>query len=44
VLNWLGLNRFDPWVSYIILIGMALLALHLVEKPAQKKLRQWMGA
>jgi peptidoglycan/LPS O-acetylase OafA/YrhL len=44
VLNRLGLNRFDPWISYVVLIGMALLALHLVEKPAQRKLRQWMGA
>jgi peptidoglycan/LPS O-acetylase OafA/YrhL len=43
-LNRLGLNWFDPWISYVVLIGMALLALHLVEKPAQRKLRQWMGA
>jgi peptidoglycan/LPS O-acetylase OafA/YrhL len=39
-----GLIRFDPWISYGILIGLALLALHLVEKPAQRKLRKWMGA
>ena len=44
VLEWLGLIRFDPWISYVILIGMALLALHLVEKPAQRQLRKWMGA
>jgi peptidoglycan/LPS O-acetylase OafA/YrhL len=44
VLDWAGLSRFDPWISYALLIGMALLALHLVEKPAQRKLRQWMGA
>jgi peptidoglycan/LPS O-acetylase OafA/YrhL len=44
VLNMLGLARFDPWISYLILIGMALLALHLVEKPAQRKLRKWMAA
>ena len=44
VLNHLGLARFDPWISYIILIAMAILALHLVEKPAQRKLRQWMSA
>lgn len=42
VLNWLGLARFDPWISYLLLIGMALLALHLVEKPAQRVLRGWM--
>lgn len=42
VLNRLGLARFDPWISYAILIGMALAALHLVEKPAQRQLRNWM--
>ena len=44
MLNWLGLERFDPWISYLILIGLALLALHLVEKPAQRQLRKWMKA
>jgi peptidoglycan/LPS O-acetylase OafA/YrhL len=38
-----GLIRFDPWISYVLLIGLALLALHLVEKPAQTMLRKWMG-
>jgi peptidoglycan/LPS O-acetylase OafA/YrhL len=44
VLNRVGLAWMDPWISYAILIGMALLALHLVEKPAQRVLRKWMGA
>lgn len=44
LLEVLGLKRFDPWLSYVLLICMALLALHYIEKPAQKKLRQWMGA
>ncbi|HKF49921.1 MAG TPA: acyltransferase [Terracidiphilus sp.] len=44
VLNKVGLAQYDPWVSYLILIGLALLALHLVEKPAQRLLRKWMGA
>jgi peptidoglycan/LPS O-acetylase OafA/YrhL len=44
VLPKLGLDRFDPWISYAVLIGLGLLALHLVEKPAQKALRKWMGA
>ena len=44
VLSRLGLMRFDPWISYVILVVMALLALHLVEKPAQRQLRKWMGA
>jgi peptidoglycan/LPS O-acetylase OafA/YrhL len=44
VLDRLGLNRFDPWISYVLLILMALLALHLIEKPAQRQLRKWMHA
>ncbi len=42
VLDWLGLSRFDPWISYVLLISMAVAALHLVEKPAQRVLRGWM--
>jgi peptidoglycan/LPS O-acetylase OafA/YrhL len=42
VLNSLGLSRFDPWISYVLLIGLALIALHFVEKPAQRKLRDWL--
>lgn len=44
ILPALGLARFDPWLSYAILVGLGLLTLHLVEKPAQKLLRRWMGA
>jgi peptidoglycan/LPS O-acetylase OafA/YrhL len=40
---WSGLNRFDPWLSYALLIAMAVAALHLVEKPAQKVLRGWLN-
>jgi peptidoglycan/LPS O-acetylase OafA/YrhL len=43
VLEWTGLIRYDPWISYVLLIAMAVLALHLVEKPAQRLLRNWMG-
>ena len=39
----LGLDRFDPWLSYALLVGLGLLTLHFVEKPAQKLLRSWMG-
>ena len=42
-LKRLGLMPYDPWISYVLLIGMALLALHFIEKPAQKKLRGWMN-
>lgn len=44
VLDRVGLARFDPWISYLILIGLALLALHFIEKPAQRQLRKWMHA
>ena len=44
VLNRLGLSQYDPWISYVLLIIMAVLALHLIEKPAQRFLRQWMHA
>ena len=44
ILDALGLSRFDPWLSYVLLIALSLLALHFIEKPAQRKLRQWLGA
>jgi len=44
VLGYTGLVRFDPWLSYILLVGLALFALYYIEKPAQRKLRQLMGA
>jgi peptidoglycan/LPS O-acetylase OafA/YrhL len=44
VLDTLHLSRFDPWISYVLLIAMAVLAQHFIEKPAQRKLREWMHA
>ncbi len=44
VLATLGLSRFDPWISYVLLIALAIFALHFIEKPAQRKLREWMHA
>jgi len=44
VLDALGLSRFDPWLSYLLLIVMALCALYFVEKPAQRELRQLLHA
>lgn len=43
VLNRLGLIQYDPWISYLLLILLAILALHFVEKPAQRQLRKWMS-
>ena len=44
ILDALGLARFDPWISYVLLIGLAILALYFIEKPAQRKLREWLHA
>jgi peptidoglycan/LPS O-acetylase OafA/YrhL len=44
VLDLLGLTRFDPWISYALLIGLSIFALYVIEKPAQRKLREWMHA
>ncbi len=44
VWNMLDLNRFDKWISYPTIVAIGLLTLYLVEKPAQKLLRKWMGA
>jgi peptidoglycan/LPS O-acetylase OafA/YrhL len=43
ILDRLGLARFDPWISYLLVIALALAALHLVEKPAQQQLRKWLS-
>ena len=42
VLDHLGLTGLDPWISYVILILLALVALHFVEKPVQRRLRKMM--
>jgi len=44
VLERLHLKQFDPWISYVLLIAMAIFALHFIEKPAQRRLRQWLHA
>ena len=44
VLDALGLSRFDPWISYVLLIALAVAAQHFIEKPAQRKLRELMHA
>lgn len=43
ILVRLGLARFDPWLSYALMIALALFALHFIEKPAQKTLRGWLN-
>jgi peptidoglycan/LPS O-acetylase OafA/YrhL len=44
VLDHVGLAKYDPWISYGLLIIMALFALHFIEKPVQRQLRRWMHA
>jgi peptidoglycan/LPS O-acetylase OafA/YrhL len=44
LLDALHLAQFDPWISYVMLIGLSILALYTIEKPAQRKLRQWLHA
>jgi peptidoglycan/LPS O-acetylase OafA/YrhL len=40
ILDRLNLAQYDPWISYALLIAMALMAVHLVERPAQHHLRK----
>lgn len=40
MLNRLGLARFDPWLSYGILIGIAVLVMKFFEKPMQRIIRE----
>jgi len=42
VLKRLGIARFDPWLSYVLMVAMAVMALYFIEKPAQRILRGWM--
>lgn len=44
ILDRTGLIRFDPWISYVFLVCLALFALHFIEKPAQKFLRNLLTA
>ncbi len=40
----LGVVRFDHLISYAFLLAVAVAAMLLVERPAQRLLRKWMGA
>jgi peptidoglycan/LPS O-acetylase OafA/YrhL len=39
LLAWLRLSRWDPWISYAIIIAVAMVAYRWVELPARKWLR-----
>jgi peptidoglycan/LPS O-acetylase OafA/YrhL len=41
----LGLTRFDPWLSYGLLLTTAILAMKFIERPAQRWIKaKWLGA
>ncbi len=42
ILDWTGLNQFDPWISYLLLVMGALAALHLVERPGARWMKRWL--
>lgn len=39
----LGLTKYDPWLSYSILVLAAVLAMKFIEKPAQKAIKRKFG-
>jgi peptidoglycan/LPS O-acetylase OafA/YrhL len=44
ILEKLHLAKFDPWLSYALLVGGALLVVRFVEKPCQRWIRTFMHA
>ncbi len=44
LLEWTGLIRFDPWVSYLLVILAALAALHFVERPGARWMKKLLNA
>jgi peptidoglycan/LPS O-acetylase OafA/YrhL len=36
-----GLLRFDPWLSYVIIVAVAIAATYLVERPGQRLIKRW---
>jgi peptidoglycan/LPS O-acetylase OafA/YrhL len=39
ILNTAGLARFDPWLSYGLLVVAAVLAMKYIERPAQRLIK-----
>jgi peptidoglycan/LPS O-acetylase OafA/YrhL len=37
-----GLLRFDPWLSYLLLVASAVGTMYLVERPGQRLVKRWM--
>jgi peptidoglycan/LPS O-acetylase OafA/YrhL len=36
-----GLLRFDPWLSYVIIVSFAIATMYLVERPGQRLIKRW---
>ena len=36
-----GLLRFDPWLSYVVIVGVAIAVMYLVERPGQRWIKRW---
>jgi peptidoglycan/LPS O-acetylase OafA/YrhL len=37
-----GLLRFDPWLSYVLIVLSAIAVMYLVERPGQRWMKRWM--
>jgi hypothetical protein len=42
ILTRLGLAKFDPWLSYGLLVLAAVLAMKWIERPAQRWIKTWL--
>jgi peptidoglycan/LPS O-acetylase OafA/YrhL len=43
ILDRLGIARFDPWLSYALLVGAAILVMICIERPAQQWIKRIAG-
>lgn len=41
LLAWMHLTRWDPWVSYLLILAAAMLAYRWIELPAREYVRRW---
>ena len=41
LLAWMHLTRWDPWISYALIIAVSMLAYRWIELPARSLIRRW---
>jgi peptidoglycan/LPS O-acetylase OafA/YrhL len=41
LLHWMRLTRWDPWISYAMILAVSMLAYHWFELPARTLVRRW---